>query len=110
MVVNSILIDDPMPANYWPGYGYYLVDQGAIDGANKAPTISTELEQLKVEPDQILQIGDTLDPDTGIVTKFVSQLKVVQDADNKDVTVATAPDVKIAQPTDVIKQSTGGVR
>ena len=106
-VVNSILIDDPMPDGYWPGYGYYLIDQGPVGGPDQAPTIRTKLDVPQFAP-RGLQIGDTVDLNTGVVTKFVPQLKVVQGDDGKNVTVSSAPDVKIAQSTDIIKQSTGG--
>ncbi len=66
VVVNHIVIADPMPDGYWPGYGAYLLcEEGASKDADKAG-----LEVLNVTPDKALQPGDAIDLQSGAVTKW----------------------------------------
>jgi hypothetical protein len=98
LCVNSILVDNPMPANYWPGYGYYLVDQGAVPpiDPDPGPTISTLLQVPSVTPNRKIQIGDVMSLANGMVFTFVPQL-ITQDGQ----TVSSAPDIEISKPSDI---------
>lgn len=65
--VNVILIDDPMPKDYWPGYGAKLI---CLSGAKTAS--APGLPVVNVTPNVTLQIGDTINISTGVVTKMVT--------------------------------------
>lgn len=115
--INCILIDDPMPANYWPGYGSYLMDEGPADPKAQytPPTISSALPVTDVTPDKPMQIGDTISLVTGKVTKFVPTIAqgsnpdgtpMVDDRGNP-VMVASAPNVS---PSKAPRNPTGFVR
>jgi|SRR5262245_7550286 len=98
LCVNVVLVDDPMPTNYWPGYGFYLVDQGAVPPIqpDPGPTISTLLNVPGVTPNKKIQIGDVMVINTGTVFSYVPNL-ITQDGQ----TVSSAPDIKISKPSDV---------
>lgn len=88
-VVNHILIDDPLPKGYWPGYGAYLVPLEPVDTSNGGAGLDVIVfEKMTATP----QIGDTLDIETGEVTKFV---QVITQVDGID--VASAPDQKFTK-------------
>src|SRR5262245_23908619 len=80
LCVNVVLVNDPMPTNYWPGYGFYLVDQGAVPPItpDPGPTISTLLNTPPVAPNRRIQIGDVMIINTGTVFSYVPQ-QIVQD-------------------------------
>ena len=92
LCVNVILVDDPMPQNYWPGYGYYLV----YTGLPPKPTITTKLNVPAVTPNRMIQIGDVMSLSNGTVFSFVPSL-ITQDGQ----TVSSAPAVVMSKPTDV---------
>lgn len=104
IVVNTILIEDPMPANYWPGYGKYLLYQGpATKGeADSSFTFSSQLQQHPkqatfggVTPFYGCNIGDFVNLSTGVVLRFVpNQIQQLQ-PDGSTVTVSSAPSVKL---------------
>ena len=83
IVVNHILIADPLPAKYWPGYGKTLVPLEECDCAAGAA-----LHIVKLKIGVIPQIGDTVNLNTGVVTKF--QPKMVEDEITKEL-CASAP-------------------
>ena len=99
VVVNVILVNDPMPTNYWPGYGMFLCYQGPANPqeANSAFTYSSLLAQFPrtptfggVTPYFRLGIGDVVSIFNGTVFRFVPSL-IVQDG----VTVSSAPEVQL---------------
>lgn len=71
--VNGILVDDPYPSDYWPGYGRYITaEYGEPD-----PTPPENLDIrtgarpfsfLTVRPAAPFNIGDTMDLATGAIT------------------------------------------
>ena len=71
--LNSILVDDPYPQPYWPGYGRYITcEHGEPD-----PTPPENLDirtgdrpfsYLTVRPAGRFNIGDTMDLVTGAIT------------------------------------------
>jgi len=105
IVVNVILVNDPMPANYWPGYGMFLCYQGPANPheADSAFTYSSLLAQFPrtpkfggVTPYYKLGIGDFVSPTNGTVLRFVPNL-ITQDGQ----TVASAPAVKLKDDANV---------
>lgn len=71
--VNGILVDDPYPQDYWPGYGRYIT----CEFGEPDPTPPADLQlhdpprtfsYLLVRPDAPMNIGDTMDIQTGKVT------------------------------------------
>jgi hypothetical protein len=95
VVVNHILINDPLPAKYWPGYGAALVP---LEEADVSQGAALDVHVLKII--DIPQIGDTLDVNTGELTKFVPEIK--QDVDDKGepISVASAPSQKFVAEVD----------
>lgn len=91
--VNVILVDDPMPSHYWPGYGAYML---CLDGT---PDLSqgSGIEVISVTPSQRPQIGDVIIKATGTVFRYVPNL-VVQDGQ----TVSSAPQVKLVRDVEPI--------
>ena len=83
VVVNHILIKDPLPAKYWPGYGKTLLPLEPCDVSAGAA-----LDVVKLKIGTIPQIGDTVNLTTGAVTKF--QPKMVEDEITKEL-CASAP-------------------
>lgn len=72
-VVNVILLDDPLPKGYWPGYGAYLLPLqpvSTVKGGAGLPVII--FDKWPVIP----EIGDTVDLATGQVTKFVPTITI----------------------------------
>lgn len=94
VVVNHILVDDPLPAKYWPGYGATLVPLEACDCSAGAA-----LNIVKLKITEIPQIGDTVDLSTGTVIKFAPAL--VENAVTKEMCVEapTQTFTKDADPT-----------
>jgi hypothetical protein len=109
--VNHILINDPLPAGYWPGYGSHLVPLEPVEIGKGAGLDVVVFEKMPVLP----QIGDTIDLDTGVVTKFVPQ--IVEQKDEKGdpildekgdpLLVSEAPEVTLAR--DVAPKGEGTV-
>jgi hypothetical protein len=99
VVVNHILIKDPLPAKYWPGYGAALVP---LEDCNVSAGAALDVHVLKIK--EIPQIGDTLDVDTGTLTKFVPEIKdeeiEKEDGSKETIQVASAPLVKLATDVD----------
>lgn len=95
-VVNHILIDDPLPKGYWPGYGKTLVPLEPVTTSKGGAGLDVVVfDKMPVIP----QIGDTIDLATGTVTKFVPQIITQKDFDGTDIQVASAPSVKLATDT-----------
>lgn len=71
--INGILVDNPYPQEYWPGYGRYITcEYGEPD---PTPPANLELHEpprefsyLLVRPTSRMEIGDTMDLTTGEVT------------------------------------------
>ena len=71
--LNGILVNDPYPQDYWPGYGRYITcEYGEPD-----PTPPENLDirvgdrpfsYLTVRPAGRFNIGDTMDLTTGAIT------------------------------------------
>lgn len=71
--LNGILVDDPYPQDYWPGYGRYITcEYGEPD-----PTPPANLDirgeprpfsYLTVRPQAQFSIGDTMNLQTGEIT------------------------------------------
>lgn len=82
--INGILIEDPFPAGYWPGYGKYLVNEDPGD-----PDLSAGpgMEVLSVRPQRQMQMGDILIPATGTVFSFVPGLIQQLDQDGNPIDV-----------------------
>lgn len=73
--INSILIDDPFPAGYSPGYGVSLVcEEGAATNPEKSI-----LPVLSITPNKRLESGDTINDKNGVVTKMPISTKVDDD-------------------------------
>ena len=71
--INGIMVTDPYPANYWPGYGRYIVAEHGEP--NPVPPESLDIRDgerpftyLTVRPQGPLGNGDTMDLETGAVT------------------------------------------
>lgn len=71
--INGILVDDPYPQEYWPGYGRYIT----CEAGEPDPTPPANLDirdgdrpfsYLTVRPIGRFDIGDTMDLATGDVT------------------------------------------
>jgi hypothetical protein len=99
VVVNHILINDPLPAKYWPGYGAALVPLEEADVSNGA---ALDVHVMKII--DIPQIGDTLDVNTGELTKFVPEIKQEEvtkpDGTTEMVDTASAPSQKFVAEVD----------
>jgi hypothetical protein len=111
-VINSILIDDPIPKGYWPGYGKTLVPLEPVTFTKGGAGLDIVVfDKWPVVP----QIGDTIDLTTGTVTKFVAPITGQKDEkgdpvlDEKGnlVMVASAPIVKLT--TDAAPKPEGTV-
>lgn len=107
VVVNVILVNNPMPANYWPGYGQYLCYQGPVNpnevASPDAYTYSSLLAQFPrtptfggVTPFYGLGIGDVISAVNGTVFRFVPN-QIIQDG----ATVSSAPAVKLVNDANV---------
>jgi hypothetical protein len=98
VVVNAIVVDDPVPKGYWPGYGKTLVPlEPATFSKGGAGLDVVVFDKWPVLP----QIGDAVDLTTGVVTKYIPKL-VMSGSD----LVALAPDTKLS--TDAQPKSDGG--
>lgn len=88
--LNCILVDDPYPAEYWPGYGRYIVCEH--NEPNPTPPVNPEILErmqqsldpniralgrrvvpkrftwLPVRPQGRFEIGDTMNITTGAIT------------------------------------------
>lgn len=73
LVLNAILVDDPYPQSYWPGYGRYITC--AFGQPDPTPPANLDIRvgdrpftYLTVRPTSRCWIGDTMDIVTGVVT------------------------------------------
>lgn len=73
MKLNGILVNDPYPQDYWPGYGRFIV----CEAGEPDPTPPANLDIrggdrpfsfLTVRPAGPFSIGDTMDLATGAIT------------------------------------------
>ena len=71
--LNGILVDDPYPQSYWPGYGRYIT----CEFGEPDPTPPSNLDirtgdrpfsYLLVRPLAQFSIGDTMNLETGEIT------------------------------------------
>lgn len=71
--LNGILVDNPYPQDYWPGYGRYIT----CEFGEPDPTPPANLDirigdrpftYLMVRPQAAFSIGDTMDLTTGAIT------------------------------------------
>lgn len=71
--LNGILVDDPYPWDYWPGYGRYIT----AEFGEETPVPPDDLDIRKgdrpfswiaVRPQAPMSIGDRMDLATGAVT------------------------------------------
>jgi hypothetical protein len=106
-VINHILINDPLPKGYWPGYGTNLVPLEQVDLSNGGGGLDiVTFDKWPVIP----QIGDTVNLATGAVTKFVPEMIMQKDGDGEDIQVASAPDVKLTQEVAAKSEGTISVK
>lgn len=71
--LNGILVDDPYPQEYWPGYGRYITcEHGEPDPTPPANLNIREGDRpfsyINVRPQAQFSIGDTMDLATGAIT------------------------------------------
>lgn len=71
--LNGILVDDPYPQAYWPGYGRFIVCEAGEDdptppGNLDIRTGERPFSYLTVRPQGPFSIGDTMDLSTGAIT------------------------------------------
>lgn len=71
--LNGILVDDPYPQDYWPGYGRYITVEYGEE--KPIPPDNADIRKgdrpfswLAVRPLAPMSIGDTMDLKTGAVT------------------------------------------
>jgi hypothetical protein len=71
--LNGIMVDNPYPQDYWPGYGRYITCE--FGEPDPTPPVNYEIKPppreftyLAVRPDAQMNIGDTMDIATGHVT------------------------------------------
>jgi len=71
--LNGIMVDNPYPQDYWPGYGRYITCE--FDEPNPIPPDNLDIRTgdrpfsyLLVRPNAQMNIGDTMDLATGNVT------------------------------------------
>jgi hypothetical protein len=95
VVVNHIFINDPLPAKYWPGYGAALVPLEDCDASAGA---ALDVYVLKIVT--VPGIGDTLDVNTGSITRFVPVIKQEMDDKGELIDVASAPEQQFIAEVD----------
>jgi hypothetical protein len=71
--LNGILVDDPYPQSYWPGYGRYITcefgEPDPVPPANlDIRTGDRPFSYLTVRPTARFNIGDTMNLTTGEIT------------------------------------------
>lgn len=71
--LNGILVNDPYPQDYWPGYGRYITCE--FGEPNPTPPADLDIRTgdrpfsyLLVRPLSAMSIGDTMNLETGEVT------------------------------------------
>lgn len=71
--LNGIMVDNPYPQDYWPGYGRYITCE--FNEPNPIPPYNLDIRTgdrpfsyLLVRPNAQMNIGDTMDLATGNVT------------------------------------------
>lgn len=75
--LNGILVDNPYPQDYWPGYGRYITCE--FGEHDPTPPSNYEIKPpprefayLAIRPLAPMSIGDTMDLATGEVTPALS--------------------------------------
>lgn len=70
--INGIMVNDPYPQDYWPGYGRYIVCE--CDEPDPTPPAALDIRlgerpfsYLAVRPAGRFEIGDKMDLNTGAV-------------------------------------------
>lgn len=79
--LNGILVNDPYPEKYWPGYGRYIIfnDEGPVPPAPaNLEIVPGKFTYLTILPDDRFENGDKIDVVTGKVTKRVVPTELVQ--------------------------------
>lgn len=71
--LNGILVDDPYPPTYWPGYGRYITCE--FGEADPTPPANLDIRTgdrpfsyFTVRPQAQFSIGDTMNLQTGEIT------------------------------------------
>lgn len=70
--LNGIMVDNPYPQAYWPGYGRYITCEFGEDDPTPPENIDIRIgdrpfSYLTVRPTSLMNIGDTMDLATGNV-------------------------------------------
>lgn len=68
LVLNQIMLADPLRPGFYPGYGAALVP---LEDADVSAGCKLDVHVMKVDPRQMPEVGDTLDLKTGKLTKAV---------------------------------------
>ena len=71
--LNGILVSDPYPQDYWPGYGRYIVCECGEPDPVPPECLDIRVgnrpfSYLPVRPLELFNIGDTMDLTTGAIT------------------------------------------
>lgn len=71
--LNGILVDDPYPSNYWPGYGRYITCEYGEDAPTPPANLNIRsgeraFSYLMLRPKASFSIGDTMNLMTGEIT------------------------------------------
>lgn len=74
--LNGIIVDDPYPQIYWPGYGRYITCEFGEPDPTPPPVLDIRtgdrpFSYLLTRPREELSRGDTMDLLTGDVTHLV---------------------------------------
>jgi hypothetical protein len=71
--INSVLVNDPYPEGYWPGYGKYITCE--FGQSDPVPPQNLEIRSgsrsftyLTIRPNMPFNIGDKMDINDGTVT------------------------------------------
>lgn len=78
--INQILVQQEFAEAYWPGYGSFLLDEGAIPEEPRPappPPKPADFGVVKLTPSKQMQIGDRIDLATGEVTAAVAAVAEV---------------------------------
>lgn len=71
--LNGILVNDPYPQDYWPGYGRYITCEYGEDTPTPPNNLNIregqkEFTYINVRPLANFSIGDTMNLNTGEIT------------------------------------------
>lgn len=98
IVVNIILVDDPLPKKYWPGYGAKMI---CLSGSATNPD-DCGIPVLSITP-TAPQIGDTINVGNAAVTKFVPTSLTQKDYAGNNITTSSAPKVRLKKDVEPSK-------